>query len=55
MDLWSNRQTRSFLVINGHYFPTNNFELKSTVLYFSTFNSHHKAVGIHLVLQMKLK
>lgn len=46
---------RSFLVITGHYFPPNDFELKSTVLNFSTFNTHHKAVDIRGVLEMKLK
>ncbi|UJR06600.1 hypothetical protein I4U23_010884 [Adineta vaga] len=46
---------RSFLVITGHYFPSNDFELKSTVLSFSTFNTHHKAVDIRRVLEMKLK
>ncbi|CAF1509065.1 unnamed protein product [Adineta steineri] len=55
LDLWSNRQMRSFLVITGHYFSTDNFELKSTILNFSTFNTHHKAVDIRQVLEMRLK
>ena len=46
---------RSFLVITGHYFFTDKFELESTVLSFSEFNTHHKAVDIHRVLQMKSK
>jgi hypothetical protein len=55
LDLWSNRQMRSFLVITGHYFPRNGFDLKSTVLNFCTFNTHHKSVDILRVLQVKLK
>ncbi|CAF1424086.1 unnamed protein product [Adineta ricciae] len=55
LDLWSNRHMRSFLVITGHYFSSNGFELKSTVFNFSAFNTHHKAVDIRQVLEMKLK
>lgn len=55
LDLWSNKQMRSFLVITGHFFPKNNFDLQSTVLNFSTFNTHHKSIDILRVLQEKLK
>jgi hypothetical protein len=55
LDLWSNKQMRSFLVITGHYFPNNSFNLQSTVLNFSSFNIHHQAVDILRVLQEKLK
>jgi len=46
---------RSFLVITGHYFPADNFELKSTVLSFTAFNTHHKAVDIRGTLETRLK
>ncbi|CAF2116919.1 unnamed protein product [Rotaria magnacalcarata] len=55
LDLCSNKQMRSFLVITGHYFPKNGFDLQSTVLNFSTFNVHHTSVDILRVLQEKLK
>ncbi|CAF4511144.1 unnamed protein product, partial [Rotaria sp. Silwood2] len=55
MDLWSNRQMRSFLVITGHYFAANKFDLQSTVLSFSTFDKQHAAVEISRTLQSKLK
>ncbi|CAF3882952.1 unnamed protein product [Rotaria sp. Silwood1] len=55
MDLWSNRQMRSFLVITGHYFAENKFDLQSTVLSFSTFDKQHAAVEISRTLQSKLK
>ncbi|CAF1065406.1 unnamed protein product [Rotaria magnacalcarata] len=31
MGLWSNRQMRCFLVITGHYFPTDNYSLQPTI------------------------
>ncbi|CAF2967829.1 unnamed protein product [Rotaria sp. Silwood2] len=55
LDLWSNKQMRSFLVITGHYFLKNGFDLQSTVLNFSTFNVHHQSVDILRVLQEKLQ
>ncbi|CAF4738870.1 unnamed protein product, partial [Rotaria magnacalcarata] len=55
LDLWSNRQMRSFLVITGHFFLHNSFDLTSTVLSFSTFNCHHKSIDILRILQDKLK
>ncbi|CAM2727339.1 unnamed protein product [Rotaria socialis] len=55
LDLWSNKQMRSFLVITGHYFNKNGFDLQSTVLNFSTLNVHHNSVDILRVLQEKLK
>jgi hypothetical protein len=55
LNLWTNRQMQSFLVITGHYYPRNGFDFQSTVLNFSTFNCHHKSVDICEVLQVKLK
>ncbi|CAF4131524.1 unnamed protein product, partial [Adineta steineri] len=55
MDLWSNRQMRCFLVITGHYFIGNKFDLQSTVLSFCTFNKQHTGVEISRTLQDKLK
>ncbi|CAF2074197.1 unnamed protein product [Rotaria magnacalcarata] len=46
---------RSFLVITGHFFLHNSFDLTSTVLSFSTFNCHHKSIDILRILQDKLK
>ncbi|CAF1310256.1 unnamed protein product [Rotaria sordida] len=55
MDLWSNRQMRCFLVITGHYFAANKFDLQSTVLNFSTFDKQHSGVEISRTLQSKLQ
>ena len=45
---------RSFLVITGHYFGAEGFNLQSTVLNFSTFDDRHKSVNISRVLKAKL-
>ncbi|CAF3826359.1 unnamed protein product [Rotaria sp. Silwood1] len=55
IDFWSNRQMRCFFVITGHYFETNSFHLKSTVLNFSTFDNQHISNEITRILQAKLK
>lgn len=55
MDLWSNKQMRSFLVITGHYFSTNSYDLRSTVLNFSTFDKQHTSAEISRTLEVKLK
>lgn len=55
VDLWSNKQMRSFMVITGHYFSKNSFDLQSTVFNFSTFDTRHTAVEISRTLQAKLK
>ncbi len=54
LDFWSNRQMRSSLVITGHYFGVDGFNLQSTVLDFSTFDDRHKSVDISRVLKAKL-
>jgi hypothetical protein len=53
-DFWSNRKMRSFLVITGHYFNVNDFNLQSKVLDFSTFDFQHTANEISTILQTKL-
>ncbi|CAM4822508.1 unnamed protein product [Rotaria magnacalcarata] len=55
MDLWSNKQMRSFLVITGHYFCENSGGLRSTVLNFSTFDKQHLSSEISRALETKLK
>ncbi len=45
---------RSSLVITGHYFGVDGFNLQSTVLDFSTFDDRHKSVDISRVLKAKL-
>ncbi|CAF3754970.1 unnamed protein product [Rotaria sp. Silwood1] len=55
MDLWSNRQMRCFLVIIGHYFPANSYNLQSTILSFSTFDKQHTSIEISRILETKLK
>ena len=52
-DFWSNKNNRSFIVVTGHYF-VRDFELKSQVLDFSSFNHRHTAVRIADVLTRKL-
>ncbi|CAF1096355.1 unnamed protein product [Adineta steineri] len=54
LDFWSNKQMKSFLVITGHYFESENFNFKSTVLHFSSFKKRHTSVEISRILQMKL-
>ncbi len=53
-DFWSNRKMRSFLVITGHYFNGNDFNLQSKILDFSTFDFQHTANEISKILQTKL-
>ena len=55
LDFWSNRQKRSFLVITGHYFDLSSYNLNSTVLNFSKFDSRHTADEISRILATKLK
>jgi hypothetical protein len=45
---------RCFLVITGHYFAHDGFDLKSTILDFSTFNKQHTSVEISRILKAKL-
>ena len=45
---------RSSLVITGHYFGVDGFDLQSTVLNFSTFDNRHKSVEISRILKAKL-
>ena len=45
---------RCFLVVTGHYFNSNSFNLQSTVLDFSTFDRQHKSNEISRILQAKL-
>ncbi|CAF1491417.1 unnamed protein product [Adineta steineri] len=46
---------RCFLVITGHYFIGNKFDLQSTVLSSCTFNKQHIDLEISRTLQNKLK
>ncbi|CAF1261123.1 unnamed protein product [Rotaria magnacalcarata] len=55
IDLWSNKQMRSFLVITGHYFPADSYDLRSTILNFSTFDKQHTSAEISRTLEVKLK
>ena len=55
LDLWSDKQMRSFLVITDHFFLKSSFDLQSAVLNFSTFNAHHKSIDILRVLKKKSK
>lgn len=54
-DFWSNRKMRSFLVITGHYFNANGFDLQSKILDFSTFDFQHKSNEISRILETKLR
>lgn len=45
---------KSFLVITGHYYSTQNFQIQSTILDFSTFSKRHTAIEISQVLEHKL-
>ena len=53
-DFWTNRRIRCFLVITGHYFANGGFDLKSTILDFSTFNKQHTSYEISRILKAKL-
>ena len=55
MDLLSNKQMRSFLVITGHYFYKNSHDFQSSILNFSTFDKQHTSTEITRVLETKLK
>lgn len=53
-DFWSNRSSKSFFVLTGH-FISKRFELKRTVLDFSHFPEHHSADEIAHTLRSKLR
>ena len=53
LDFWSNRHSKSFFVVTGH-FISSNFELSSTVLDFSHFSEEHSADKIANTLSSKL-
>lgn len=46
---------KSFMVVTGHYFPTDSFSLKSRILNFSVVDEEHKSCAIAQLLQRKLK
>ncbi|CAF1422954.1 unnamed protein product [Adineta ricciae] len=53
-DFWSDKRLYSYLCITGHYI-TSNFEPKSEVLAFSSFEQRHYSTNIAHTLQEKLK
>ena len=53
-DFWSNRSSKSFFVLTGHFISTR-FKLKRTVLDFSHFPEHHSADEIAHTLRSKLR
>ena len=53
-DFWTNRNSKSFFVITGHFISTD-FELKRTVLDFSHFPERHTADQIANTLRSKLQ
>ncbi|CAF3363162.1 unnamed protein product [Rotaria socialis] len=53
-DFWSNRSNRCFLVITGHYYKPD-FELKSQVLDFSSFDQRHTSSEIAKIITCKLR
>lgn len=53
-DFWTDRNSRSFLVLTGHY-CTRYFELKSKVLSFSQFSHRHTSVQIASCIHSKLE
>lgn len=52
-DFWSNRTSKSFLVITGHYL-SRSFELHSTVIEFAYFQKRHFSENIANVIHEKL-
>ena len=54
-DFWTNRRMQCFLVITGHYFENNSYDLKSTILDFSTFKHQHTSYEISRILKKKLE
>lgn len=52
-DFWSNRTSKSFLVMTGHYL-SNSFELYSTVIDFSHFQERHFSENIMNYIYKKL-
>lgn len=52
-DFWSNRTSKSFLVMTGHYL-SESFELDSTVIDFSHFQQRHFSENISNDIYQKL-
>ena len=52
-DFWSNRSSKSFLVMTGHYL-SRSFELHSTILDFSHLEQRHFSENIANAIYMKL-
>ncbi|CAF1541267.1 unnamed protein product [Adineta ricciae] len=52
-DFWSNRSSKSFLVMTGHYL-SKSFELNSTVIDFSHFEQRHFSDNVANVIYEKL-
>ena len=53
-DCWSNRTNNSFIVLTGHFY-TDDLQLKSKVLAFSSFQERHTAVQIARIMTSKLR
>ncbi|CAF1583305.1 unnamed protein product [Didymodactylos carnosus] len=53
-DFWSDRRTKSCLVLTGHY-VTNRFQFVSSVLSFTTFQQRHNAIYISQEIEHQLK
>ena len=53
-DFWSDRNNRCYIVITGHYYESD-FQLKSKVLMFSTFDERHTAAQISRKVTCRLR
>jgi len=53
-DFWSNRTNTSFLVLTAHY-CTDDFNQKSKILTFSSFNQRHTSAQIARIITFKLR
>ncbi|CAF1544455.1 unnamed protein product [Didymodactylos carnosus] len=53
-DFWSNRSNQSFMVLTDHYY-SNDLDLKSTILHYSSFSQSHTARNIANAIKSKLQ
>ncbi|CAF4089715.1 unnamed protein product [Rotaria sordida] len=53
-DFWSDRSSRSYICITGHWF-TNNIDIKSKILVFAPFQDRHTAYNVSSEIEQHLK
>ncbi|CAF1421677.1 unnamed protein product [Rotaria sordida] len=53
-DFWSDRSSRSYICITGHWF-TNNIDIKSKILVFAPFQDRHTADNVSSEIEQHLK